>query len=208
MFDLSESITPDKYWEAKTWFKEAIICRDRSFVIFTYTCFVNQNDFHGAIEALQHANELGLKSLYLLICKEWKWGPNLAKDIDEVFETANTIHGDLMAGASFDSLAQRFSTDKSAGPGGDLGWLKVDELPEFFRDVRGGMKPGDISQVLREPNGFRIVKLLEQEEARPFTYEEVRDDLRKGVEEEKLAESYETYVAGLHDEFYVDVRVD
>ena len=52
------------------------------------------------------------------------------------------------------------------------------------------------------------MKLLEQEEARPFTYEEVRDDLRKGVEEEKLAESYETYVAGLHDEFYVDVRVD
>ena len=92
---MSEYLTPEYYWKAKTWFKEAIICRDRSFVIFTYTCFVNQNDFHGAIEALQHANELGLKSLYLLICKEWKWGHNPAKDIDEVFEAYCEIFPDL-----------------------------------------------------------------------------------------------------------------
>ena len=130
-------------------------------------------------------------------------------DIQEVFTRASSIHDELMAGGDFGELAKEHSDDPgTASDGGDLGWLRAEDLPEFFRDVLGGMKPGDISQVLREPNGFRIVKLLEQEEARPFTYEEVRDDLRKGVEEEKLAESYETYVAGLHDEFYVDVRVD
>ena len=83
---MSESISPEKYWEAKSWFQEAIICRDRSFLIYAYTCFVKQNDFHGAIEALQHANELSLKSLYLLLGEDWKWGHNPAKDIDDVFE--------------------------------------------------------------------------------------------------------------------------
>ena len=92
---MSEYITPENYWEAKTWFQEAIICRDRSFIIFAYSCIVNQNDFHGAIEALQHANELGLKSLYLLVGKGWKWGHNPAKDIDEVFEAYFQTFPDL-----------------------------------------------------------------------------------------------------------------
>jgi len=92
---MSEYITPENYLEAKIWFQEAIICRDRSWIIFTYTCFVNQNDFHGSIEALQHANELSLKSLYLLVGKAWKRGHNPAKDIDEVFEIYFKIFPDL-----------------------------------------------------------------------------------------------------------------
>jgi hypothetical protein len=92
---MSGHINLENYCEAKKWFKEAIICRDRSFVIFTYTVIVNQNDFHGAIEALQHAIELSLKSLYLLMGKGWKWGHNPAKDIDEVFEIYFEIFPDL-----------------------------------------------------------------------------------------------------------------
>jgi HEPN domain-containing protein len=84
--DISEYVTSENYLEAKIWFKEAIICRDRSWIIFISTCLANQNDFHGSIEALQHANELSLKSLYLLVGKDWKRGHNPAKDIDEVFE--------------------------------------------------------------------------------------------------------------------------
>jgi len=131
------------------------------------------------------------------------------EDVQGVYARAQRIHDQLVAGAPFDSLAREYSDDAaSAEAGGDLGWLRVGDLPEFFREVLGGMQPGEISQVLREPNGFRIVKLLESEAARPFTFEEVRDDLRKSVEQEKLAESYDRYVDGLRDEFYVDVRTE
>ena len=46
----------------------------------------NQNDFHGSIEALQHANELSIKSLYLLVGLDWEFGHNPAKNIDEVMD--------------------------------------------------------------------------------------------------------------------------
>jgi len=129
------------------------------------------------------------------------------EDIQEVFERANQVHGELVAGAPFDSAAMQYSDDKATAPsGGDLGWLRVADLPDFFREVLDDMNPGEISQVLREPTGFRIVKLIEVEDERPYEYAEVQEDLRKLAEQEKLASAYDEYLNGLRDEFYVDVR--
>jgi peptidyl-prolyl cis-trans isomerase SurA len=129
-------------------------------------------------------------------------------DMEEVFSTANSIHEQLVAGASFDSLAERFSSDPNAGPTGDLGWLKLEDLPEFFRSILGGMQPGDLSQVLREQTGFRIVKLLGREEGRPYDFVEIRGELVRLWQQDQAASMYETYVAGLRDQFLVDMKVD
>jgi peptidyl-prolyl cis-trans isomerase SurA len=129
------------------------------------------------------------------------------EDIQKVYEQAQDIHNRLAEGAPFDSMAVHYSTDAaSAASGGDLGWLRLADLPDFFRDVLGGMKPGDVSPVLREPSGFRIVKLLERENARPYTFEEVRKDLTNLVQQEKLEAMYESYLEKLKGEFYVEVR--
>lgn len=130
-------------------------------------------------------------------------------DIKEVFERATRIHAQLVAGAPFDSIAAEYSDDSAtAERGGDLGWLVVSDLPEFFRDVLSTMSVGDLSQVLREPNGFRIVQLMDREESRPYRYEEVREELLDVVRQEKLGGTIEEYVLGLRDEFYVDIRVE
>ncbi|MCZ6767429.1 MAG: peptidylprolyl isomerase [bacterium] len=130
-------------------------------------------------------------------------------DIQEVFKRASEVHAEVVAGADFSEMAKEHSDDPgTASSGGDLGWLKQDDLPEFFRDVLETMVVGDVSQVLREPSGFRIVKLLEQEDARPFTFDEVKDELRKSVQEKKIADMYDSYIAGLRDEFYVEIRVN
>jgi peptidyl-prolyl cis-trans isomerase SurA len=129
------------------------------------------------------------------------------EDVEEVFERATRVHDELVAGAPFDSTAMRYSDDKAtASSGGDLGWLRIADLPDFFREVLADMSPGEISQVLREPTGFRIVKLIEFEDERPYVYTEVQEDLRKLAEQEKLSSAYDDYLNGLRDEFYVDVR--
>ena len=61
-------------------------------------------------------------------------------DVADLFGRATQLHEQLVAGASFENLANEHSTDPNAGPGGDLGWLKAEDLPEFFRDVLGGME--------------------------------------------------------------------
>jgi peptidyl-prolyl cis-trans isomerase SurA len=129
------------------------------------------------------------------------------QDVEQVFQAAQDVHRRLDEGAPFDSMAVRYSTDATSAPnGGDLGWLRVSDLPEFFQEVLRDLKPGGYSQVLREPAGFRIVKLIEREDARPYTFEEVREELSRVVEEEKLEGLYDGYVTRLRDEFYVEER--
>jgi peptidyl-prolyl cis-trans isomerase SurA len=127
------------------------------------------------------------------------------EDTQAAFAKANDLREKLAGGAPFDSTAMLHSDDEAtASGGGDLGWLRIEDLPEFFQDVLETMSPGDISQVLREPAGFRIVKLVEREGERPFEFAEVKDEIRNLVEKEKMASAYDTYLAGLRSEFYVE----
>ena len=129
------------------------------------------------------------------------------KDIQEVFATANTIAEELKAGTPFDSLAARYNTDPAADKYGDLGWLRVSELPQFFRDVLTNMNPGDVSQVLRESSGFRIVKLIEREAERPYEFVEIIDDLTKLYEQDRFGNTYQSYIDELRKKFNVDIRI-
>jgi peptidyl-prolyl cis-trans isomerase SurA len=126
-------------------------------------------------------------------------------DVQEVFELANDVYAQLQAGAAFEDLADKYGTDPTAGPGGDLGWLKGGDLPPFFQDVLASMVPGDVSQVLREQSGFRIVRLIDREPERPYEYEEVKNDLRRLYEADVMGEAYNDYVLGLRERFTVVV---
>jgi peptidyl-prolyl cis-trans isomerase SurA len=128
-------------------------------------------------------------------------------DIAEVFASANRIYEDLKAGASFDSLAARYNTDPAAGKDGDLGWLRVSELPQFFRDVLGDMQAGEVSPVFRESTGFRIVELVERDAERAYEFSEIENDLRRLYDQERFGANYDAYVAGLRKKFSVDIRI-
>ncbi|HEX5132369.1 MAG TPA: peptidylprolyl isomerase [Candidatus Krumholzibacteria bacterium] len=129
------------------------------------------------------------------------------EDIQAVFASANQIYEDAKSGADFDSLAAKYNTDPAADAYGDLGWLRVSELPEFFRDVLSNMNPGDVSQVLRESTGFRIVKLLAREPERPYEFTEIIDDLTKLYEQDRFGNNYQAYVDELRKKFNVDIRI-
>lgn len=129
------------------------------------------------------------------------------QDIATVFKSATAIYEDIRQGVPFDSLATRYNTDPAADKHGDLGWLRVAELPQFFRDVLAGMKPDDVSQVLRETAGFRIVKLVERDAARPYEFSEIKDDLKRLYDQQKFASSYDEYIAELRKKFPVEMRM-
>jgi peptidyl-prolyl cis-trans isomerase SurA len=68
----------------------------------------------------------------------------------------------LNGGAEFAQVAAGFSDDKDAMQGGALGWRSTDRIPSLFLDAIQKMQPGDVSPVLRSPNGFHIIKLLDK----------------------------------------------
>lgn len=61
----------------------------------------------------------------------------------------------------FSAAAIRYSDHQTALEGGDMGWRGVDEIPPLFANVLPTMKPGDVSQPLRGPSGYSLVRLIE-----------------------------------------------
>jgi len=76
---------------------------------------------------------------------------------------ADSIRGELKAGADFEHVAKRESMDAATKDvGGDLGWRRRGQLPEELeRQVFGpfSIRPGDISPVTESPYGFHIIRL-------------------------------------------------
>jgi peptidyl-prolyl cis-trans isomerase SurA len=80
--------------------------------------------------------------------------------IDTARKRADELAAQLKDGADFARLAASFSNAPEALQGGELGWRNTERLPTLFIDAIKGLKTGDISPVVRSPNGFHILKVL------------------------------------------------
>ena len=83
------------------------------------------------------------------------------KQIAAARTKAERVLQDLADGADFGQTAVTVSDGQQALEGGDLGWRKANELPTLFTEVVLTMQSGDISDLVRSPSGFHIIKLLE-----------------------------------------------
>ena len=69
---------------------------------------------------------------------------------------------ELRKGTAFAEVSATFSEAPDALQGGNLGWRAAGRLPALFLEALEKLKPGEVSDILRSPNGFHIVKLLEK----------------------------------------------
>jgi peptidyl-prolyl cis-trans isomerase SurA len=76
-------------------------------------------------------------------------------------EKAEMIVNELKQGADFKQLAISYSDGQQALEGGDLGWRRGSELPTLFAKVAPRLAVGETSDIIRGPNGFHLVTVLE-----------------------------------------------
>lgn len=73
---------------------------------------------------------------------------------------AVSIDEQAKAGKDFAQLAATYSESNDAMQGGDLGYRPLDSLPQVMSSAIANLKPGQVSDVVRSPSGFHIVKLI------------------------------------------------
>ncbi len=73
---------------------------------------------------------------------------------------ADQIIERLRRGDDFSQLAASYSDAPDGLQGGILSPRPIDRLPGLFAEAVSRMKPGEVSPILKSPNGFHIVKLL------------------------------------------------
>ncbi len=73
----------------------------------------------------------------------------------------NEVEQLAQKGDSFTQLAISYSQSQDALEGGDLGWRNRDQLPAIFSDQLGNMAAGDLSKIVRSPNGLHLFKIID-----------------------------------------------
>lgn len=82
-------------------------------------------------------------------------------DVTAARERAQALLEELRKGTDFAQLAAGRSEGDRALEGGEVGWRRVSQLPTALADTVVRMKPGQVSEPVRDASGFHIIKLLD-----------------------------------------------
>lgn len=108
-------------------------------------------------------------------------------EIAEIEKKAREVLAQARRGIDFASLARQYSEDPGTkDKGGDLGWIVRGQTVPEFEKVAFGLSPGTISDLVRTPYGFHIIKVLAHEPAHTESFEQVRGQLEKELVDQQV----------------------
>jgi peptidyl-prolyl cis-trans isomerase SurA len=83
----------------------------------------------------------------------------------------NDLKEQISKGESFADIARAYSEDRSAANGGNLGWFSSGELNPQLEEALDKMQPGQVSEPIRTPLGWYIIKLENVRTTKPVETE-------------------------------------
>ena len=83
--------------------------------------------------------------------------PATAANLQQAQANASQIVQQIRNGGSFVAYARQYSEASTAAVGGDLGWVRPEQLPEPIANVMRNMTPGQISSPIPVPGGVSII---------------------------------------------------
>ena len=92
----------------------------------------------------------------------------------QILDNANKILEQLRNGASFAAYARQYSEASTAAVGGDLGWVRPEQLPASLASVLRDMGPGTISDPIPVAGGLSIIAV---QDTRKILTRDPRDDV-------------------------------
>ena len=92
----------------------------------------------------------------------------------QTMDNANKILEQLKSGASFAGYARQYSEASTAAVGGDLGWVRPEQLPTAIATALRGMGPGTISDPIPVSGGLSIIAV---QDTRRILTRDPRDDV-------------------------------
>jgi peptidyl-prolyl cis-trans isomerase D len=115
-----------------------------------------------------------------------------AEDEKKALEKIQDLRRQALAGADFATLAGKYSDDPgSKARGGDLGFVgRNSGLVKEFEDAMFALKKGEVSQPVRTPFGYHLIKLVDLKPQLRRTFAEVRSELETAARARKADEQF------------------
>jgi hypothetical protein len=104
-------------------------------------------------------------------------------------------------------VASKVSDDKdSAQNGGDIGFWKRGVLDKSIEDMVFNAKRGFISDVLKRPNGFLILRVEERHQAGQAKLEDVEQEIQEKLYYPKMQPALRAYLTQLRQNAFIQIR--
>jgi peptidyl-prolyl cis-trans isomerase SurA len=129
------------------------------------------------------------------------------KEIDSAGAKAkiDSIYAMAKAGQDFAELAKKYSEDPStSSKGGDLGFVERRKLIPPLGETAFNLKVGEISNVVKSPYGYHILKVTDEKQIPPFDKD--IDQLKEIFKKTRYNEEYDSLVNSLKVKY--DFKVD
>ena len=128
-------------------------------------------------------------------------------DEERARKRALAVRDSLTRGADFAAMAKRYSMDTSTkDSGGYLGEVPVTGLPPTFQEPLTGLGENEVSVPLKGEAGYYVFKLRGRVPEREFTFEEIRDDLKQLVQNQKLRDAYDRWLDRIRKNVNIEVK--
>jgi peptidyl-prolyl cis-trans isomerase C len=116
------------------------------------------------------------------------------KKAEELAEKAREKNTD------FAELARKNSQGPSATNGGLLDYFTPDRMVKPFSEAAFSLEPGKISDPVRTKFGFHVIKVIDKKDAETKSFEEVKDSIKKRLENEGLRNAMKSTIEKLRAE--------
>ena len=122
-------------------------------------------------------------------------------------QKTSQVYDSLRSGADFAQAAVANSASENALEGGEIGWRKGAQLPPAFVEMIRALSVGDITEPVRTPGGFMIIKLLDKRGGDTQVRDEVHvrhilikpNEVRSEAETRRLVERLHQRIAAGED---------
>jgi peptidyl-prolyl cis-trans isomerase SurA len=123
-------------------------------------------------------------------------------------EKASQIRQRATAGENFEKLAVDMSDSPSKANAGLIGPLNISELSPDVRKLIESMKPGQISDIIRAPRGYQLLKLETSTPPETMKFEDARNQISDRVFTDKRKEEYDKFLERLRTQAIIEWKND
>lgn len=128
--------------------------------------------------------------------------------IKSLREHAEAVLARLKRGEAFAQLAVEFSQGPAAQAGGDLGFIEKGVMfPEVDKEAFR-LETDEISDVIKSPVGFHIIKIAGKRGEGVKPLEDVRDEIIEEITNEKAQKKFEEWIQDQRKKSIVEIRLD
>ena len=132
--------------------------------------------------------------------------PDAVRSPEKAEALAQNVRHELLSSGDFAELARRFSEDPlSAAKGGDLGWVRADQLVPGFASVMTELPLNTLSEVTRSRFGFHLIEVLEMRES-DISEERMKNRARQILTERKFSQELDSWLRQVRADAFVEIK--